>query len=46
MPLPAPLRALVENAYGIATAELFFWATPFALLALIAVQFIRVPSAT
>ena len=41
MPLPAPLRALVENAYGIATAELFFWATPFALLALIAVLFIE-----
>ena len=39
--LPEPLRAFVENAYGIATAELFFWATPFALLALIAVLFIE-----
>jgi hypothetical protein len=39
--LPASLRALVENAYGIATAELFLWATPFALLALIAVLFIE-----
>lgn len=39
--LPAPLRALVEDTYGIATAELFFWATPFALLALIAVLFIE-----
>jgi hypothetical protein len=41
MTLPAPLHALVENAYGIATAELFLWATPFALLALIAVLFIE-----
>lgn len=43
--LPAPVRALVENAYGIAIAiaiaELFLWATPFALLALIAVLFIE-----
>ncbi|MFD8337995.1 MDR family MFS transporter [Streptomyces solisilvae] len=39
--LPAPLRALVENAYGTATAELFLWATPFALLALIVVLFIE-----
>ncbi len=39
--LPAPLRALVENAYGTATAELFLWATPFAMLALIVVLFIE-----
>ncbi|MEU5599947.1 MDR family MFS transporter [Streptomyces sp. NPDC020298] len=39
--LPESVRAFVENAYGIATAELFFWATPFALLALIAVLFIE-----
>jgi hypothetical protein len=41
MTLPAPVRALVENAYGTATAELFLWATPFALLALITVLFIE-----
>ncbi|WP_405803487.1 MDR family MFS transporter [Streptomyces sp. NBC_01187] len=39
--LPAPVRALVEQAYGAATADLFLWATPFALLALIAVLFIQ-----
>jgi len=39
--LPAPLRAIVEHAYGIATADLFLIATPFALLALVAVVFIK-----
>jgi EmrB/QacA subfamily drug resistance transporter len=39
--LPGPVRELVENAYGAATADLFLWATPFALLALIAVLFIK-----
>ncbi|MFP8882846.1 MFS transporter [Streptomyces mangrovi] len=39
--LPAPIRAIVEHAYGVATADLFLVATPFALLALVAVVFIK-----
>ncbi|GAA0965285.1 MDR family MFS transporter [Actinocorallia libanotica] len=39
--LPAPMRAIVEHAYGVATADLFLVATPFALLALIVVPFIK-----
>ncbi|MEU9878802.1 MDR family MFS transporter [Streptomyces phaeochromogenes] len=39
--LPAPARTLVEQAYATATAEIFLWATPFALLALIAVLFLK-----
>ncbi|MEV8592452.1 MDR family MFS transporter [Streptomyces sp. NPDC052012] len=39
--LPAPMRDVVEHAYGVATAELFLVATPFALLALVAVLFIK-----
>jgi EmrB/QacA subfamily drug resistance transporter len=39
--LPEPVRALVENAYGDATAELFLVATPLAALALVVVLFIR-----
>ncbi|WP_437050128.1 MDR family MFS transporter [Streptomyces sp. enrichment culture] len=39
--LPAPLRPIVEHAYGVSTADLFLVATPFALLALIAVVFIK-----
>ncbi|WP_165869372.1 MDR family MFS transporter [Streptomyces barkulensis] len=39
--LPAPVRAIVEHAYGVATADLFLVATPFALLALVAVVFIK-----
>jgi hypothetical protein len=39
--LPAPMRDIVEHAYGVATAELFLVATPFAALALIAVLFIK-----
>ncbi|MEV8411772.1 MDR family MFS transporter [Streptomyces niveus] len=39
--LPAPMREIVENAYGLATAELFLVATPFAALALLAVVFIK-----
>ncbi|MFI6850719.1 MDR family MFS transporter [Streptomyces sp. NPDC050416] len=39
--LPAPMREMVEHAYGVATAELFLVATPFAALALIAVLFIK-----
>ncbi|MFJ2742287.1 MDR family MFS transporter [Streptomyces sp. NPDC087440] len=39
--LPAPLRDIVENAYGLATADLFLLAAPFAALALVAVVFIK-----
>ncbi|GAA3491006.1 MDR family MFS transporter [Streptomyces cremeus] len=39
--LPAPLREIVENAYGLATADLFLLAAPFAALALVAVVFIK-----
>ncbi|XHL86280.1 MDR family MFS transporter [Streptomyces niveus] len=39
--LPAPMREIVENAYGLATADLFLVAAPFAALALVAVVFIK-----
>ncbi|WP_394436855.1 MDR family MFS transporter [Streptomyces sp. SGAir0957] len=39
--LPAPMREIVEHAYGVATGDLFLVATPFALLALVAVVFIK-----
>ncbi|GAA3501796.1 MDR family MFS transporter [Streptomyces prasinosporus] len=39
--LPAPMRSLVEHAYGVATADLFLIAAPFALLALVAVVFLK-----
>ncbi|MET3962501.1 EmrB/QacA subfamily drug resistance transporter [Marmoricola sp. OAE513] len=39
--LPGPVRAVFEHAFGSATGELFLVATPFALLALIAVLFIK-----
>ncbi|MFC4530008.1 MFS transporter [Sphaerisporangium dianthi] len=39
--LPAPVRAVVEEAYGHGVGDLFLYAAPFALLALIAVLFIK-----
>ncbi|MGC4805330.1 MDR family MFS transporter [Micromonospora sp. DT233] len=39
--LPGPVRAIVENAYGLGAGDVFLFATPFALIALIAVCFIR-----
>ncbi|MEV5848432.1 MDR family MFS transporter [Streptomyces sp. NPDC051985] len=39
--LPTAMRSIVEHAYGTATADLFLVATPFALLALIVVLFIK-----
>lgn len=39
--LPEPVRAVVESAYGDATAELFVIATPLAALALVTVLFIK-----
>jgi EmrB/QacA subfamily drug resistance transporter len=38
--LPAPVRQVFEHAFGTSTANLFLVATPFALVALIAVLFI------
>ncbi|WP_335940693.1 MDR family MFS transporter [Streptomyces sp. PTD5-9] len=39
--LPEPARAVVEHAYGVATANVFLVGAPFALLALVAVLFIK-----
>ncbi|MEV7794445.1 MDR family MFS transporter [Streptomyces sp. NPDC087512] len=39
--LPDPIRSVVEHAYGVATADLFLIATPFALLAVVAVVFLK-----
>jgi predicted MFS family arabinose efflux permease len=39
--LPAPVREVFEHAFGAATGELFLVSTPFAVLALVAVLFIR-----
>lgn len=39
--LPGPVRTVFEHAFGSATGELFLVATPFAVLALIAVLFIK-----
>jgi hypothetical protein len=39
--LPDPVRAVFEHAFGASTGELFLFATPFAVLALLAVLFIR-----
>jgi hypothetical protein len=39
--LPAPVRALYETAFGEATGHVFLVATPFALLALVCILFIR-----
>ena len=39
--LPGPVREVFEHAFGASTGELFLIATPFAVLALVAVLFIR-----
>ncbi|MGX1247960.1 MFS family permease [Streptomyces ambofaciens] len=39
--LPGPMRTIIEHAYAVATADLFLIATPFAVLALVAVVFIK-----
>jgi EmrB/QacA subfamily drug resistance transporter len=39
--LPAPVRALYEQAFGEATGHLFLVAAPFALLAFVCILFIR-----
>jgi hypothetical protein len=39
--LPAPVRIVVESAFGHATGNLFLYATPLALIALGCVLFIR-----
>jgi MFS family permease len=39
--LPAPVRAVVEDAYGQATGSIFFYALPLAIVALVCVLGIR-----
>ncbi|WP_228538021.1 MDR family MFS transporter [Nocardia sp. XZ_19_231] len=39
--LPAPVRSVVEDAYGHGVADAFLYSVPLALLAMIAVLFIR-----
>ena len=39
--LPVPVRTVVQSAYGHATGDIFLTAAPFALLAFVAVLFIR-----
>jgi hypothetical protein len=39
--LPEPVRIAVQEAYGSATADLFLISTPIAVLALVAVLFIK-----
>jgi EmrB/QacA subfamily drug resistance transporter len=39
--LPAPIRAIVQSAYGHATGNIFLAAAPFALLSFVAVLFIK-----
>ncbi|KPC89728.1 hypothetical protein ADL27_39555, partial [Streptomyces sp. NRRL F-6602] len=39
--LPDALRPIVENAYGVATGDLFLISAPFAVVALIVVLFIK-----
>ncbi|MET8464940.1 MDR family MFS transporter [Micromonospora zamorensis] len=39
--LPGPIRAVVESAYGHGAGDIFLAAAPFALIALIAVSFIK-----
>lgn len=45
--LPAPVRAIVEHAYGLATADIFLVAAPLGLVALIAISMLdEVPLGT
>ncbi|MFC5906683.1 MDR family MFS transporter [Streptacidiphilus monticola] len=39
--LPAPVRSVVEDAFGHGIADVFLWAAPFALLATVAIVFIK-----
>ncbi len=39
--LPPPVRAVFEAAFGDATGRIFLYATPFALIAFVAILFIR-----
>ena len=39
--LPAPVRAVFENAFGEATGHLFLVAVPFAVIAFVCVLFIK-----
>jgi hypothetical protein len=39
--LPAPVRTVIEDAYGHATGDLFVYTVPLALVAFVCVLFIR-----
>ena len=39
--LPAPVRSIVEDAFGHGTGDLFLYVTPFALLSLISILCIK-----
>jgi hypothetical protein len=39
--LPPPVRAIFESAFGDATGRIFLYAAPFALIAFVAILFIR-----
>ncbi|MFD5429627.1 MFS transporter [Streptomyces sp. NPDC127084] len=39
--LPAPVRTIVEDAYGHGVADVFLWSAPFALLAFLVTLFIK-----
>ncbi|MGW2563106.1 MFS transporter [Streptomyces sp. NPDC001514] len=39
--LPAPVRTIVESAYGHGVADVFLWSAPFALLAFLVTLFIK-----
>jgi EmrB/QacA subfamily drug resistance transporter len=39
--LPAPVRGVVEGAYGHGVGDVFLWAAPCAVLALVAIVFIK-----
>ncbi|MFE7778315.1 MFS transporter [Streptomyces sp. NPDC057445] len=39
--LPAPIRTVVESAYGHGVADIFLWAAPFAVLAFLVTLFIK-----
>ncbi len=39
--LPLPIRQVVEHAYGVAVAEVFLFAAPFGLLAILAIALLK-----
>jgi EmrB/QacA subfamily drug resistance transporter len=39
--LPEPIREIIRDAYGVATSEIFLYALPFAVIAVVVVFFIK-----